>query len=115
MTSSRKAAYVANGADLDQPFEDNELLNQKDDFPFEDPPWRVLDTEATFEPMEIASASAATAESSTLLIRTQTQIARIRHLKILTPRLVPRSLKRKLELTPLPNPNLSLNPKNYQR
>ena len=39
-------------------------MNQKDDFPFEDPPWRVLDTEATFEPMEIASASAATAESS---------------------------------------------------
>ena len=62
MTSSKKAAYVANGADLDQPFEDNELLNQKDDFPFEDPPWRVLDTEATFEPMEIASASAATAD-----------------------------------------------------
>ena len=53
MISSKKAAYVANGADLDQPFEDNELLNRKDDFPFEDPPWRVLDTEATFEPMEI--------------------------------------------------------------
>ena len=53
MISSKKAAYVANGADLDQPFEDNDLLNRKDDFPFEDPPWRVLDTEATFEPMEI--------------------------------------------------------------
>ena len=63
MTSSKKAAYVANGADLDQPFEDNELLNQKDDFPFEDPPWRVLDTEAIFEPMQIGSASAATTES----------------------------------------------------
>ncbi|MBU25935.1 MAG: hypothetical protein CMD99_07880, partial [Gammaproteobacteria bacterium] len=63
MTSSKKAAYVANGADLDQPFEDNELLNQKDDFPFEDPPWRVLDTEAIFEPMEIASAAAVTTES----------------------------------------------------
>ncbi len=57
MTSSKKAAYVANGAELDQPFEDNELLNRKDDFPFEDPPWRVLDTEATFEPMEIKVAS----------------------------------------------------------
>ena len=64
MTSSKKAAYVANGADLDQPFEDNELLNQKDDFPFEDPPWRVLDTEAVFEPMEIASASATTTDAS---------------------------------------------------
>ena len=53
MISSKKAAYVANGAELDQPFEDNELLNRKDDFPFEDPPWRVLDTEAVFEPMEI--------------------------------------------------------------
>ena len=63
MTLSKKAAYVANGADLDQPFENNELLNQKDDFPFEDPPWRVLDTEAVFEPMEIGSASAATTES----------------------------------------------------
>ena len=64
MSSAKIAAYVANGADLDQPFEDNELLNQKDDFPFEDPPWRVLDTEAVFEPMEIASASAATTDSS---------------------------------------------------
>ena len=65
MTSSKKAAYVANGADLDQPFEDNELLNQKDDFPFEDPPWRVLDTEAIFEPMEIASAAAVTRRGGT--------------------------------------------------
>ena len=63
MTLSKKAAYVANGADLDQPFENNELLHQKDDFPFEDPPWRVLDTVAVFEPMEIGSASAATTES----------------------------------------------------
>ena len=53
MISSKKAAYVANGSELDQPFEDNELLNRKDDFPLEDPlPWRVLDTEAVFEPME---------------------------------------------------------------
>ena len=66
MISSKKAAYVANGADLDQPFEDNELLNRKDDFPFEDPPWRVLDTEATFEPMEIkvAPVDAPSAENS---------------------------------------------------
>ena len=63
MISSKKAAYIANGADLDQPFEDNELLNRKDDFPFEDPPWRVLDTEATFEPMEIKAAPVDTPES----------------------------------------------------
>ena len=63
MISSKKAAYIANGADLDQPFEDNELLNRKDDFPFEDPPWRVLDTEATFEPMEIKAAPVDTSES----------------------------------------------------
>ena len=64
MISSKKAAYVANGADLDQPFEDNELLNRKDDFPFEAPPWRVLDTEATFEPMEIKLAPVDTPESA---------------------------------------------------
>ena len=63
MISSKKVAYIANGADLDQPFEDNELLNRKDDFPFEDPPWRVLDTEATFEPMEIKAAPVDTPES----------------------------------------------------
>jgi len=39
MTSSKKTAYVANGEDLDQPFEDNELLNKKGDHPFDDPPW----------------------------------------------------------------------------
>jgi hypothetical protein len=53
MTSSKKTAYVANGEDLDQPFEDNALLNAKGDHPFEDPPWRVLEGDVVFEPMPI--------------------------------------------------------------
>ena len=56
MTSSKKTAYVANGEDLDQPFEDNELLNKKGDHPFDDPPWKVLDTDVGFEPMAIKTA-----------------------------------------------------------
>jgi flagellar biosynthesis/type III secretory pathway protein FliH len=56
MTSSKKTAYVANGEELDQPFEDNALLNRKSDFPFDDPPWKIVDTDVGFEPMVIKTA-----------------------------------------------------------
>ncbi len=38
ISSKPKAAYVANGAELEFPFEDNALLAKKDEQPFEDPP-----------------------------------------------------------------------------
>jgi flagellar biosynthesis/type III secretory pathway protein FliH len=53
ISSKPKAAYVANGAELEFPFEDNALLAKRDEQPFEDPPWRVLDTDVPFEPMAI--------------------------------------------------------------
>lgn len=56
ISSKPKAAYVANGAELEYPFEDNALLAKKDEQPFEDPPWRVLDTDVPFEPMAIKQA-----------------------------------------------------------
>ena len=52
MTSSKTIAYVANGEEA-LAFDDNELLNQKDEHPFEDPPWRVIDSDLHFEPMVV--------------------------------------------------------------
>lgn len=48
--------YVANGTDSTM-FESNEVLSQLNQHPLDDPPWKVIDNDFEFKPMEVDSLS----------------------------------------------------------
>src|SRR6056300_1162799 len=49
--ASSKTAYVAFGGDASIGFAGNEVLNRPSSRAFDDPPWKVFDSDVQFEPM----------------------------------------------------------------
>src|SRR5210317_1087873 len=68
--ASSKIAYVAFGSDASIGFAGDEVLNRPSSRAFDDPPWKVFDSDVQFEPMfvegcaPIAEADVSTLEST---------------------------------------------------
>jgi len=65
--ASSKTAYVAFGGDASIGFASDEVLNRPSSRAFDDPPWKVFDSDVRFEPMFVEGhAPVAEADSSSL-------------------------------------------------
>jgi hypothetical protein len=80
--ASSKTAYVAFGGDASIGFASDEVLNRPSSRAFDDPPWKVFDSDVQFEPMfvegfaPVAEADVSALESDGYLSMPRIQVHR---------------------------------------
>ena len=79
--ASSKTAYVAFGGDASIGFAGDEVLNRPSSRAFDDPPWKVFDSDVQFEPMFVegyepaAEAHSGSSESSVSDVSPESSVA----------------------------------------
>jgi len=73
--ASSKTAYVAFGGDASIGFNGDEVLNRPSSRAFDDPPWKIFDSDVQFEPMFVEGYAPAAEEDVSALESTDTEHA----------------------------------------